>query len=511
MNGAEAIIRTAADAGIDVCFANPGTTELPFVAALDAMPGMRAVLGLFEGVCTGAADGYGRMAGKPALTLLHLGPGLANGVANLHNARRAGTPIVNLIGEHASWHVANDPPLAMDIAGLSWAFSGWVRTVRAARSASQDTADAIAAAQKGQIATLIIPNDYQWEDASERIVSVSRAIPTPVDAAAIDGAAQMLCSGRRCALLLGSPALDRIGLDLAARIAAATGCDVLADGFAGKSECGAGILNPPRIQYYPEHALPQLGPYESVVLVAARPPVAFFGYPNTPGRFLRPDQEITSLGSGGQDPATVLAALAEAVNAPAAASIPSVARPTPATGPLTPATIGATLAALQPEHAIVVNEGVTSSRAYVAAAAAAPPFTLLTISGGAIGFGIPAATGAALACPARPVLDFQADGSGMYTLQGLWTQAREGLNVTTLIASNRRYHILDQEFARAGLASLGSKAQAMIDLGRPTLDWVQLAQGMGVPAVAAHSAEELAAALRRALVEPGPHLVEMMM
>jgi acetolactate synthase-1/2/3 large subunit len=511
MNGAEAIIRTATDAGIDICFANPGTTELPFVAALDAAPGMRAVLGLFEGVCTGAADGYGRMAGKPALTLLHLGPGLANGVANLHNARRAGTPIVNLIGEHASWHVANDPPLAMDIAGLSATFSGWVRTVGAAGSAAQDMADAIAAARQGQIATLIIPNDYQWEDAGERIVAVPQAIPAPVDAAAIDGAAQVLRSGRRCALLLGSPALERVGLDLAARIAAATGCDVLADGFAGKTECGAGILNPPRIQYYPEHALPQLAPYESVVLVAARPPVAFFGYPNTPGRFLRPEQQVMSLGAGGQNPAAVLAALATAVNAPLTAHIPSVPRPMPATGPLTPASIGATLAALQPENAIVVNEGVTSSRGYVAASAAAPPFTLLTISGGAIGFGIPAATGAALACPDRPVFDFQADGSGMYTLQGLWTQAREGLNVTTLIASNQRYHILDQEFGRAGLTDMGPRAQSLIDLGRPALDWVQLAQGMGVPAVAAHSAEELAAALLRALAEPGPHLVEMMM
>ena len=291
--------------------------------------------------------------------------------------------------------------------------------------------------------------------------------PTPVDTGAIDMAAQTLRSGRRCALLLGSPALDRTSLDLAARIAAATGCDVLADGFAGKAECGAGILNPPRIQYYPEHALPQLAPYEAVVLVAAQPPVAFFGYPNTPGRFLRPEQEVLGVGGDGQDPVAVLDALARAVGAPASAPVPAVPRPMVATGPLTPESIGATLAALQPEGAIVVNEGVTSSRAYVAASAAAPPFTLLTISGGAIGFGIPAATGAAVACPDRPVFDFQADGSGMYTLQGLWTQAREGLNVTTLIASNRRYRILDQEFGRAGLTGLGPRAHSLSRPGAP--------------------------------------------
>ena len=511
MNGAEALIHTAAAAGVTVCFANPGTTEMPLVAAFDAVPGMRAVLGLFEGVCTGAADGYARMADKPALTLLHLGPGLGNGIANLHNARRAHTPVVNIIGEHATWHMANDPPLHMAIERLASTVSGWVRTTQTAADAAQDMADAIFAAQTGQVATLIAPNDVQLGETSAVVPPVAPRGAAAVDGAAIEAAARLLRSGVKCALILGGNALRRPALHLAARIRAATGCDLLAEGYAARVECGADVPAAARILYFPEQALAQLAPYQAFVLVNAPEPVAFFGYPNTPGRFIREQQQIVSVGGRGQDGAALLEALAEAVGAPRQVTITSPPRPQLPAGPLNGDVVGATLAACQPEHAIVVNEGVTTGRTYMPLAAGAPPHTLLTITGGSIGFGIPAATGAAIACPDRPVIDLQADGSAMYTLQALWTQAREQLNVTTLICSNRRYQILIGELMRAGVKEPVGAMRSLVDLGHPDLDWVQLGRGMGVPSVAVDTAEELAAAIGRALAEPGPHLIEMRM
>src|SRR5512135_166615 len=157
MNGANLLVKTAIRMGIEVCFANAGTTEMPIVVALDSTPGIKASLGLFEGVCTGAADGYGRMLDKPAMTLLHLGPGLANGIANLHNARRARSPVLNVVGEHATWHRPTDPPLAMEIEGLAKTVSGWRRTTSSPAEIALDLASAVTATRVGQVATLIVP------------------------------------------------------------------------------------------------------------------------------------------------------------------------------------------------------------------------------------------------------------------------------------------------------------------------------------------------------------------
>jgi len=163
MNGAELLIKAAVEADIEYCFANPGTTEMPLVAAMESEPRFRPVLTMFEGVCTGAADGYGRVAGRPAMTLTHLGPGFANGIANLHNARRANTPIVNVVGDHASWHVNYDPPLASDIHSLANPVSKWVRTSRTAESVAADFVYAVNAAWQpsGAISTLVLPMDLQ--------------------------------------------------------------------------------------------------------------------------------------------------------------------------------------------------------------------------------------------------------------------------------------------------------------------------------------------------------------
>lgn len=511
MNGAESLVRTARAAGIEVCFANPGTTELPLVAALDREPGMRAVLGVFEGVCTGAADGYARIAGRPALTLLHLGPGFANGIANLHNARRARSPIVNLIGDHATWHLPFDAPLTSDIVSLASPVSAWVRSNRSAATLAADFADAVAAASRppGQVATLIAPADCQWGEAE------AGAKPWPperlprADAARIEAAARRLRASRTPALLLGQGALREAGLRAAARVAAATGAALLCDVFPARIDRGAGLPRVEKIPYFPEQAQERLGRCDTLLLAGARSPVAFFGYPGVASR-LAPEPAECPLATPDEDAAQALSDLADALDAPARAPAPSaVALPDAPPGALTPVALGAVLARLQPEGAIVVDEGATSGAAYFAAAEAAPPHTYLALTGGAIGQGLPCATGAAIAAGrGGKVIALQADGSGLYTLQALWTQAREQLDVVTLICANRSYRILQLELLRAGIAEPGAKARALTDLSHPEMDWTALARGFGVPATRAATTQELTQALSAALARSGPSLIE---
>ena len=514
MNGAESLVRTAAAAGVDVCFTNPGTTEMQLVAALDAVPGVRAVLGLFEGVCTGAADGYGRMTGRPALTLLHLGPGFANGIANLHNARRAHTPVVNLIGDHPTWHVANDPPLASDIESLASPVSKWLRTSKRARDLGSDLADAVAAARSPPTggATLIVPGDCAWDEAGGPARPVA---PSPARAVAdrsIEEAAQALLGGAPCALLLGGPALGSDCLARAAALASHTGSRLLADTFIARLERGVGVPAVERLPYFPEQAASFLAETAHLILLGTREPVAFFGYPGGVASPVPEGCRVHALAPPGDDVVAGLAALAERVGAPAAsAAAPGPERPALASGPLDPATLGATLAALQPEGAIVVDESATTGFPYAALAQGCPPHTVLGLTGGAIGQGLPCATGAAIACPDRPVISFQADGSGMYTLQSLWTQAREGLDVTTVICANREYRILRVELARADIHTPGPQAEALTSLRDPELDWAALARGMGVPGARVETAEAFAAELGKALAEPGPHLIEALL
>src|SRR5271154_694085 len=400
MNGAESLIRTAIAAGVEVCFANPGTTEMPLVAALDSAEGLRAILGLFEGVCTGAADGYGRMAEKPAMTLLHLGPGFAHGIANLHNARRARSPIVNLIGDHATWHVGADAPLTSDIVSLATPVSGWVRSVRTAASLANTTAQAI----------------------------------------------EMLKA------------------------------------------------------------------FDTIVLAGAKRPVAFFGYPDFPSQLIPEGLNTAILAEPTEDVPAALEALASEIGAPASAVTQSkVARPERPVGKLNAMTAGAAIALTMPEGSIVMDEAATTGLPFLAASAAAPPHTYLSLTGGAIGQGLPCATGAAVACPDRRVIAFQADGSGMYTLQALWTQARESLNVTTVLCNNHSYRILQVELARAGVTEPGRKARSLTSLANPDIEWTSLARGLGVPAVRVETAEDLTRELERSLATPGPSLIEMIL
>ncbi len=514
MNGAEALLHTARAAGVELCFANPGTTEMPLVAALDRVPGLRAVLGLFEGVCTGAADGYGRMAGRPALTLLHLGPGLGNGIANLHNARRARTPLVNLVGDHASWHLAADAPLTSDIASLAGTVSGFVRTTKVAAELAADAAAALAAAQEpaGQVATLIVPADCQWDPAPGPVPPFPVPAPAPVADALLAEARGALASGAPTLLLLGGRALSEAGLRAAASVAGASGARLGCHTFFARLERGAGIPAPERLPYFPDQAAAYLGSFAHLILAGAADPVAFFGYPGLPSRLAPPGLAIHELAGPGDDVVGALEALAESLGPERARSArPRLERPGLPSGALDPAALGQTLAALQPEGAIVVDESATSGLPYSLAAPAAPPHTALGLTGGAIGQGLPCAAGAALACPDRRVIAFQADGSGLYTLQALWTMAREQLDVTVLVCANRAYRILQLELARAGVAEPGPKARALTDLGRPDLNWVALARGFGVPASRAETTEALADALRRALAAPGPALVECLL
>jgi len=513
MNGAEVLIETARRGGVAVCFANPGTTEMPLVAALDKAPGVRAVLGLFEGVCTGAADGYARMTGRPAATLLHLGPGFANGLANLHNARRARVPLVNWIGDQTTGHLAFDAPLTSEISLLT-EWSGWTRVVKSAGEMAEASAASVAAAlgHPARIASLIIPADCQWDPALAPVTPAQRPAAATASPELVREAARVLRAGGGC-LLLGGDALGARGQLSAARIAAACGAAVLVETFPARMERGRHLPNFSGLPYFPEQGRAALAKARSLVLVGAREPVGFFGYPNEASRLAPPDapQVLLADPDAGVDATAALEALADELSATA---LPALAQRTlepfaPTGAKLDLTSLGRALASLQPENAIVVNEAATSGLPWNAGFAPnAAPFTMLGLTGGAIGQGLPNALGAAVACPDRRVIAFQADGSGLYTVQALWSMARESADVTVIVCANRKYRILQAELARAGVAEPGPKARDLTDLGRPTLEWTALAKGFGVTASSVSTDTELVTALKRALATPGPNLIE---
>ncbi len=507
MNGAHALLRTLVANGVDTCFTNPGTSEMHFVAALDDVPEMRAVLALFEGVATGAADGYGRMADRPAATLLHLGPGLGNGLANLHNARRARTPLVNIVGEHATYHRVFDAPLASDIESVARNVSGWIRTAETPGDVGRAATDAILAAMQGRVATLILPADASWSEGAETgpIAAVPALHRVPTEA--IELAAKALRSGESAALLLGGGALRERGLVAAARIAAATGAKLLCETFPARLERGAGLPSVERIGYLAEFAIAQLQGLHHLVLVDARAPVSFFAYPDKPSNLVPDGCEVHELVPDAFDAESALEELADVLGAPADGVRAAGARPERPTGALTAESLAQAIGALLPEGAIVSDEANTAGLFVSGATAGAPRHDWLTLTGGAIGQGMPVATGAAVACPDRPVLNLQADGSAMYTLQSLWTQARENLDVTTVIFDNRAYAILSLELSRVGARTDGNAAD-LFDISRPPLDFVALAKGMGVDGTRVETADELVRALERAQAEPGPHLID---
>lgn len=512
MNGAESLVRTLIAGGVEVCFANPGTSEIHLVAALDRVREMRNVLTLFEGVATGAADGYARMSGKPAWTLLHLGPGLANGLANLHNAGRAQVPLLNIVGQHAADHLRFDTPLTSDIEGIARPYSKWLRTSSATSKVGHDAANAIVAARTapGQIATLIVPADIAWSDGG--VIAKNPAIPRPSmpSSSSIEEAALMLRSGRRTAILLSGNALYGEGLKFAGEVARATNSKLFAPYPVTRMERGTGRPAVERVAYILEQGIEQFKEFAQLILVGSEAPVAYFAYPGKSSEFIAPECKVHRLADSTQDLVGALRALA--------AAIPSteIARgelktecPTAPSGEITLSGLAAVIGALLAEGTIVVDESMTSGRGMMAATKGAPPHDWLGNTGGSIGIALPLAVGAAVASPDRNVLCLSADGSGMYTLQALWTMAREGLRVTTVVFANRSYGVLKREFSYLGVGEPGPAAATLFDIGHPELDWVQLAKGMGVPASRVHSLEDFTSALQAGFSGDGPRLIEV--
>jgi acetolactate synthase-1/2/3 large subunit len=511
MNGAESLIQTLINGGIEVCFANPGTSEMHFVAAGDKVEGMRIVLGLFEGVCTGAADGYARMAGKPAATLLHLGPGLGNGLANLHNARRARSPMINIVGDHATYHLKYDAPLTTHIESMAETVSGWVRTAKNAESVPVDGADALAAAMTppGHVATLILPADCSWND-SIGAVSVPKISKSAVaDQKTVRTVADVLQRDELTVMLLSGSSLMERGLHFAGRICRSTGARMIAARGISRIQRGAGRAVIDILPYPVDPALTMLEGASNLVLVEAAPPVSFFAWPNRPNWLTPKGCKIHTLATVEEDGIGTLEALADELDAPEEpANLHELNRPDLPTGDLTAEKVWLALTALMPEHAIVSDESVTSGHSSDQWTIGAPPHDCLHNTGGSIGQGMPVATGAAVACPDRKVFSMEADGSAMYTLQSLWTQAHERLDVVTIIFANQSYRILHGELERVGVDYDCPKARSLFELTNPNLGWVDLAQGMGVHATRAKIAQHFVEQLEAAIHTPGPHLIE---
>jgi acetolactate synthase-1/2/3 large subunit len=513
MKGAEALLRTLVGGGVDVCFTNPGTSEMQFVAALDRVPSMRAVLTLFEGVATGAADAYARMSDKPAATLLHLGPGLGNGLTNLHNARRAGVPIVNIVGEHASYHIKLDAPLTSDIEGFARPVSAWICTTKSAQTIAGDTAEAVRAARMapGQIATLIAPADATWDESDGPAAVSPPPRPARVSEEAVREAAMALRSGERAVLFISGTGLREPGLSHAGRIAARCGARICTPTFVARLPRGAGRVPVERLPYFGEQVVEMLKGVRHLVLVGTKPPVSFFAYPGVPSALTPDEATVYELADAADDLTDALARLADALGAKEAAAVQPLQRAELPAGDLKPSTIGQALAALLPENCIVVDEGNTSAQPAYNFTSGAPPHDWLMLTGGAIGDGIPMALGAAVACPDRKVVNLQADGSAAYTLQGLWSQAREQTNVTTILYNNRSYRILQIEYGRTGSGQQpGPAAQSVMSLRKPDIDWVSVAQGLGVQAARATTLSDFNRLLAAFIADPGPNLIEAM-
>jgi len=515
MNGAESLVRTLVKSGVEVCFTNPGTSEMHFVAALDYVDGMRCVLGLFEGVVTGMADGYGRMTGKPASTLLHLGPGLGNGLANLHNAKKAFTPIVNIVGEHATYHIEHDAPLTADIEGIAGPVSDWVKTSRSAKDVARDGAEAVAVANSGpgQIATLILPANTAWDDADGDAAPVAAPARGRVDDQTIRQIAAALSSGEETLIHMTGRALQEDTLALAGKIQAKTGCRLSCMTSNGRWHRGAGRVPVERIQYPVDIALKQLASVKNIILLGAKTPVAFFAYPNKPSVLIPDGCKVHVLADIADDHVAALEALADELDAHRAApALQESSKPDLMTGgDITPEVVASALGHLMPENAIIADESVTTGRGFMPYTQGVAPHDWLALTGGSIGLGLPYATGAAIACPDRKVICTEGDGSGMYTLQALWTQARESCDVVNIIFNNGAYSILKGELANVGARNPGRKALDMLEIDRPRLDWGALAKGMGVQATRATTADEFNDQLARAVASPGPHLIEAMM
>lgn len=510
MNGADALIETLLANEVDACFANPGTSEMQFVAALDGQPKMRPVLCLFEGVATGAADGFGRMADRPACTLLHLGPGYGNGLANLHNARRAYTPLINVVGDHATYHRQYDAPLNSDIPTIVGPNSLWVKSADRADDVAALTAEAVAASYgpPGGPVSLILPADSAWTETTVGAVKAKRPERPAPSGEVVEAAARAVRAAKKPVLLIGGQACRAEAMVQAARLSA-HGVRVLADTFVARQPRGAGHFQPGRMQYFGEAALADLEGTDLMLLAGTTQPVAFFAYPDRPSLLVPEGCELMTLASRAEDAIAGLRALADALGAPASGPVQPLKRPEAApTGPMTPQAAGVSIARHLPEGAIICDDSVTSGGGVASQTGTAAPHEVLALTGGAIGQAIPLSIGAAVACPDRKVLSLNGDGAAMYTVQGLWTIARENLDVTVVVFANHAYRILGIELGRTGAGAAGPSAAKLLDLGDPKIDWVSMAKAMGLPAVRCETAEFFETVFASAMRQTGPMFIE---
>lgn len=511
INGAEALLKTLLNAGIDTVFSNPGTSEMHFIAGLDSSKEMRAVLTLFEGVATGAADGYSRMADKPAATLLHLGCGLGNGLANLHNARKARSPIINIIGDHATYHVNYNTPLQSDIETVARNVSKWVRTSKNTSDLCNDAAEAIVHAQgkPGNISTLILPADVSWSKGAKPVPPLPLKSTEIVPIERIKEVAKILSTGERCAFILGGKALSESELLSAAKISKLTGAKLYAEVFPARIERGAGLPEIERIAYFSEMASIQLNGFDHIILIDSLLPVSFFAYPGKKSTLVPEGCKTHQLVGLEEDVGKTLNILVEMLGAyKIIPNIQIIDRPKLPSGKLTSHKVCQSIGALLPNNAIISDESQTSGVMLPFYTAKSPKHDLLTLTGGAIGQGLPVALGAAVACPDRPVIALVGDGSAMYTIQALWSMAREKSNVTVIIFNNLSYGILNIELQRVGANKIGDIARSQLNIASPNLDFVQLGRGMGVSSTRVETCEDFNNAFIAALAKDGPNLIE---
>ena len=514
MTGAESLINTLAVNGVEACFANPGTSEMQLVAALDKQPSIRAVLCLFEGVVTGAADGYGRMADKPALTLLHLGPGFANGIANLHNAQRARSPILNIVGDHATDHLQYDAPLTSDIRGFASPVSRTYLVSASATTLAQTGLDALAAslAHSGSISTIVVPADHAWGAVEPQQYHLPEITNERISDDTVQTAAQALRNANKSCLFLGGRALREEGLEQAGRIAAATGCRLISETFFARQARGIGRVPTERLAYFGEAATEQLADLDALVLAGVKSPVSFFAYPDKPSVLAPETATQTVLADAEMDVVDALRRLADILDAPARPGVTTDrARYPLGEGAIDANELGKVIANRLPDNAIVCDEGATNGLGAFLLTANAAPHDWLTLTGGAIGQGLPLAIGAAVACPDRKIIALEADGSGMYTVQALWTMVREALDITVIMLNNGSYAILNIELSRVGVAEPGPTALSLLDLTNPEINWTDLAHGMGMNAIQVKTVDALDAAVGEALSHEGPSLIEVIL
>ena len=511
MNASDALIKTLVANGLEVVFANPGTSEMHLVAAIDNNPEIRPILGLFEGVVSGAADGYARMSGKAAVNLLHLGPGLGNSFANIHNAKKALSPMVNVVGDHATYHLKYNAPLTSDLDNLAKSASNWV-----GRSSNVEDLCGLgnqawqqANTFPGQISTLIVPADCAWGEFNGEIPPPLEQINSKkIDESLVPKSIEALKKDKSI-LFIGGKFLNEECIKLAAEISSSTGCRLITDTFISRIRRGSGLPIVEQVPYFAEMAEEFLKNTSNMVFIGTNAPVSFFAYPGKKS-YLAPDEaNIIDLCSPNQDGLSALKALSDEAGSSQINSelIQSGVIDIPTSGKLDQSTLGPLLASLMPEDAIVSDESATSGMLVTPHTWKAKPHDWLALTGGSIGQGLPLAVGAAIAKPDRPIITLHGDGGALYTIQALWTQARESLNITNIIFANNSYEILKIELDRVGAVQTGDRAESMLSLDNPKIDWIQLSKSLGVPSFMPSTVKEFIKVFSQSINEAGPSLI----